>query len=215
MLKKLCLSIICLISAFSYGQMSEGYFQYSIQVQAIDTSLETRQNAQLLHDSKMEIYFADELSRVDFTMGRMYVSSIVIDKISNKAVTLTTGVMGKYAVENTADELNQEENFQDSNMVIVEMNETKEMLSYNCRKILVKTNGKIITYWITDEIEINGSLGSFVNMGLPGFPMAFETVENGLKMEYLLSNIKFEIADKNATFSTVIPEGYTIVPAEN
>lgn len=215
MLKKLCLSIICLVSVFGFGQMSEGYFQYSIQVEAIDTSLEARQNAQLLHDSKMEIYFASELSRVDFTMGRMYVSTIVIDKISNKAVTLTTGVMGKYAIENTADELDQQDSFQDSNMVIVDMNETKQMLSYNCRKILVKTNGKIITYWVTDEIEINGSLGNFVNMGLPGFPMAFETVENGLRMEYILSNIKFEILDKNTTFSTVIPEGYTIVPTEN
>lgn len=191
--------------------MTEGYLQYHINVEAADTSAETRQNVMMLKNSKMEIYFAEDLSRIDFTMGKVGATSVVLNKKNHIALTTTKSPMGNFATQKTVEDSDLNSSQQDTNAVIVETKETKKILGYDCRKIFLKSNGKISTYWITDQIDVNETIGEITNRNIPGFPMAFSTQENGMVMEYKLSNIKYELENKSKVFSTEVPEGYTLV----
>ena len=79
-MKKLIILLILTTSQFSFSQITEGYFQYSIDAKAVDTTLKIRQTAAMMIDSKMALYFADSLSRVDMKMGKAYTTSITTDK---------------------------------------------------------------------------------------------------------------------------------------
>ena len=56
-MKKILFIAIFSICSLSYGQLTEGYFQYSIIVTPQDSSVETLQKTGLMFDSKMELYF--------------------------------------------------------------------------------------------------------------------------------------------------------------
>ena len=96
---------ILFFGKFAFSQLEEGYIQYNIDVKANDTTLSVRQGVAMLRDSKMEIYFAEGRNRIDFKMGELYTTSILINKSTNAAITLISSMMGKYATLNYADEL--------------------------------------------------------------------------------------------------------------
>ena len=75
--------------------MNEGYINFDIDVQAIDTSRNAQQSAAMMRNSSMEIFFAKDLSRVDFTLGKISQTSVRINRKTNKGVSLSNTVMGK------------------------------------------------------------------------------------------------------------------------
>lgn len=196
----------------AYSQQGDAYFQYHINVNAIDTSQQARQNASLLGNSTLKMYFSDNNMRVEYKMGKLYVSTIVLNRETGEALILMDGALGKFAVLKSADELEFTEVKKDSNAVIVDLKETKKILGYECRKIMLRSNDEIATYWITDEIPVNAVSNEMINPNLPGFPLEFSKVAEGLKMTYKASNISFEVENKTRLFSTVVPEGYQTMP---
>jgi hypothetical protein len=73
-----------------FGQVSEGYFLFPLDVQAMDTCLELKQQASMLRDSRMELYFSNGYYRMDFKLGNATNSSIRIDTLKNEALSLTS-----------------------------------------------------------------------------------------------------------------------------
>lgn len=167
----------------------------------------------MLRNSIMKMYFAEDLIRAEFKMGDMYTTTIILDKKQDKALSIMDGAMGNYAVQNTIDELNFNDVQLDSNTVILDLKENKVILGYTCRKIMVKSLNEITTYWVTDEIDV-GPLGKqLINPNIPGFPLSFAKVSNGIEMTYKASNISFELENKEELFDTTPPPGYTSMPS--
>jgi hypothetical protein len=204
--------ILALIVQLSCAQSNEVYFQYHTNVKAIDTSAEIRQSAQMADNGFMRMYFADSLMRVEQKMGTTGKMIMILDKKANVALTLMDSPMGKFATLRSGDELEFAEVKIDSNAVVKEMNETKKLLGYECRKIMLRSNGEITTYWITDEIDRNLIGEEMVDPNVPGFPMEFSRIQGGMELSYTISNIQFELEDKETLFSTTPPEGYQIMP---
>lgn len=210
------ISLICLLFAFSpltiKAQINEGYIQFDINVQAVDTSKNAQQSAAMMRNSKMEIFFAQDVSRVDFTLGQISQTSVRINRRENKGVSLSNNVMGKYANIGTADELAGEKvEVTTENIKITPFEEYKTILGFKCQKHVMDNNGVYTTYWITDELEIEGMSEQVVNPNLPGFPLAFTSINNGLRMHFQASNYKSEIPNKKEVFSTEVPEEYVLM----
>ncbi len=194
----------------SFGQETEGYLQYSISVQAVDTSLKAKQQAGMLRNSQMKIYFSPKFSRVDFDMGEMYQLSAVVNLETNRTISLMSGAIGKLATRTmTSDTTAVEPEAPVASIELLE--DTKVILEYNCKKAVLTINGLESTYWYTDEIDIDLSGQQIMNPLIPGFPLEFYTVSEGVMMHFTASNIKFELENKEEVFYTDIPLGYVLM----
>lgn len=213
MKKIFALTALLVFNIACFAQNSEGYLQYSIDVKAADTTLETKQKVSMLQDSRMEIYFAQDLSRVDFKMGKVYNFQAIVDNVNNKSLSLIDGPTGKFAVPATADELNKKPMKKDTAYTVEFTDDKKKILGYECNKALVKTSENEIEYWFTEELELDLSVQQIENDYVPGLPLEFSTVSNGIYMHYKASNIELELKDKEKLFSTEIPVGYTVMPS--
>ena len=209
-MKKLFLFLIITFSQFSFGQITEGYFQYSIEAKAVDTSLRIRQTAAMMIDSKMALYFADSLSRVDMKMGKAYTTSITIDKRQNRVLTVTTGAIGNTASVHRADDVVYQEQVPDSTVKVELFDEEKVILGLRCKKAIMEVNGDKTTYWYTNDIKVQVTGQTIVNPNIPGFPVSISGVNGGMLMNFELSNYKEGIEDKAATFTTIPPQGFQI-----
>ncbi len=205
---KTLLLLLLLVPMMSFGQVFEGYIQYDIHFQSIDSLNSTKQKIALLRDSKMELYFAEKKYRIDFKMGKMYTSSIRVNKSTNAAISLMNNMKGKHATLSYADEIKY--NIPDKNSECMLINEKKVILGFKCKKAIIISNDQKSTYWYTKEINLNGAESTFTNPLIPGFPMKFSQLENGLKMTFTASNFKESIEDKLETFSTLPPSGYQV-----
>lgn len=207
------LSVVAMLIPLSLSaQLNEGYIQFHIDVEAVDTSKNARQSAAMMRDSRMEIYFAEDMSRVDFTLGQMSQTSVRINRKENKGVSISNTVMGKFANVGTAEELEGEKvEVSTENIEITPFNEFKTILGFKCQKYVMDNNGVYTTYWITEEVEIEGMGQNIVNPNLPGFPLAFTSINNGIRMHFQASNYKEILTNKADIFSTEVPEGYTVM----
>ena len=212
---KFLILILVFIPFTSLTQLNEGYIQFDIDVQAIDTSKNAQQTAAMMRNSRMDIFFAENRSRVDFTLGRMSQTSVRINRETNEGVSLAETVMGKFANVGTAEELAGEQvDVSMDNVKITPFNEFKTILGFKCQKYVMDNNGVYTTYWITDEIEI-GDLGQqVVNPNLPGFPLAFTSINNGIRMHFQASNYKDTLDNKVSIFSMKVPEDFKIIDQE-
>ena len=191
--------------------MNEGYINFDIDVQAIDTSRNAQQSAAMMRNSSMEIFFAKDLSRVDFTLGKISQTSVRINRKTNKGVSLSNTVMGKYVTTGTAEELEGEKvEVSTENIDIKPFNEYRTILGFKCQKHVMDNNGVYTTYWITKKIKIEGMGEGIVNPNLPGFPLAFTSINNGLRMHFQASNYKDIVPNKADVFSTDVPEDYIL-----
>lgn len=209
-MKKLILILILTTSQFSFSQITEGYFQYSIDAKAVDTTLKIRQTAAMMIDSKMALYFADSLSRVDMKMGKAYTTSITIDKKQNRVLTVTTGAIGNTASVHKADDVIYQEQLPDSAIQVELIDENRVILGLNCKKAIMTVDGKQTTYWYTKDIKVKATNQTIVNPNIPGFPVSISGIEGGLQMNFELSNYVEGIVDKDMIFSTIPPEGFMI-----
>ena len=190
-------------------QLTKGYFQYSIDVEAMDTLLKTRQSVALLRDSKMELYFTKDKSRMDFKMGQVNTISIIVDRKKNTVLSLNSSMMGKAAQTGLATDIPIPK--KDSSIEVTFSEEKRKILDYNCKKAVLTENNVETTYWYTTEIQVDGKDYSILNPNIPGFPMQFSKTQDGVLMTFELSNIRKELEDEKQLFSTEVPEGYMLL----
>ncbi len=207
-MKVLSLFFILFFCYSANCQLKKGYFQYSIDVEAVDTLLKTRQSVSLLRDSKMELYFTKDKSRMDFKMGQVSTISIIVDRKKNKVLSLNKSVMGKVAQLGLATDI--QPSIPDTTVKVIFYTDQRKILNYNCKKAVIIENGVETTYWYTSEIQVDSKDHSIFNANIPGFPMQFSKTQDGVLMTFELSNIREELADEKQIFSTEVPEEYML-----
>lgn len=192
------------------SQISEGHFQYAILTTPIDTSLEVRQKTGLMQNSKMDLFFTETKSRIDFNMGTMLYSCIVMDYTIPRALSLSKSPQGSFAaylgketLENAAKT--------DTTARTELLNETKIILGFECKKAILYQGGDITVYWYTEEIKIDKRGNPLLNQLIPGFPMSFIKIAEGMRIEYIVSNYETTLEHKDVIFSLMVPEGYKLM----
>lgn len=208
------LLVLILIAHFGFNstaQKKEGLLEYVIDVQAVDTSLKVRQQVGMLRNSSMKVYFMKDRSRIDFKMGEMYMITSIVDWKINRSLSLFSTPKGKFATKMEASKFHESLPKPDTTATIELIDETKTILGYTCKKAIMHSDSLEFTYWYTNDIEIDLKGQSLVNEKIPGFPMEFQTVKDGVFMNYKVSNLTFSLPDKKTLFSTAIPVGYTVV----
>lgn len=203
--------LMLMISVYSYCQHTEGYFQYAIKVTAVDSSEKTMQTVGMLFDSKMELFFTKTQSRMNFKMGTIYDNSIVVDKSINKGISLMSSPAGKFAITLGEKEINAKPKIADSLVKVELVNEKKVILGFNCKKAILRQGASEMIYWYTSEIVVDKTGQAILNEKIPGFPLYFSMIADGMKMEYQASNYNFQVDNKEKVFSLQIPSEYKYV----
>ena len=210
-MKTIVLILLLILPAFLISQ-KEGYLQYTISANALDTSLEVRQKVGLMRNSSLKIFFAEMSARIEFKMAGGYNITTILDKTSNKSLNLMDSPMGKFAKRSNAEDLQTVPVIIDSSSQIeVFKEEERIILGYTCYKVLLKNKGFKIEYWCTNDINIDMSDYKLTNDFIPGFPMEFSAISEGVQLRYRASNILFSLENKETLFSLEVPVGYTVV----
>ena len=204
------LFLFIILNFSATAQIKEGYLKYAIQLSPIDSTQANLNAARLLWKSRMEIYFANDMYRIDSHLGEIthntyvynYSLGAILTLVSNKA----SKVGSKKIINNEGNIVHSKE----PGEVVVYRDSTKQILGFKCYYVEQINEGKTIPYWCTDEIDINFRGQSLMNPAIPGFPLWFQVENKGFEMTYTVVNFKREIDPE--VFSTEIPEGYTESP---
>jgi GLPGLI family protein len=194
----------------SKAQIKEGHFQYVILTTAVDTSLETRQKVGLMQNSKMDVFFTDNKSRIDFNIGSLSYSCIVVDHSIPRGMSLNKSSQGALAVYLGKEAL-ETTKIKDTTVRTELLNETRTILGFECKKAIMYQGGEITIYWYTNEIQVEKTGNPLLNEHIPGFPMAFTKIADGMKIDYVVSFYETSIEHKDIVFSLMIPEGYKLM----
>lgn len=205
-MKSLLITLSLLLAVNSFSQLEEGSIKYDIEMSSDDPNMSMAIN--MMKGSTMEMFFTPNFSRVDVNMGMMMNMSTISDLEKNEHLMLMSGMMGKKAIPMTEEDL--EKNKQDKpNFTVVLTEETKEILGYNCVKYILTTEeGQDITYWATEEIVASTKGNQYMDTSIKGFPLAFETLNQGMKMSFEAVDLKESLKDKESLFDLSIPKGY-------
>lgn len=213
-MKTIVLTFLLISPAFLISQ-KEGYLQYTISANALDTSLEVRQKVGLMRNSSLKIFFAETLARIEFEMAGGYNITTILDKNSNKSLNLMDSPMGKFAKRSNSEDLQTVPLVIDSSSQIeVFKEDERSILGYICYKVILYNKGFKIEYWCTDDIDIDMSDYKLTNDFIPGFPMEFSAISEGVRLRYRASNILFSLENKDTLFSLEVPVGYTVVASD-
>jgi type II secretory pathway component PulC len=197
------------ISITSFAQLKEAYFQYNIELEAVDSSVQAKQTVAMLRNSKMELYFAPNKTRMDFKMGGISMTSVIMDRDKDVVLSLNESFAGKKAMLGKPNDPSEVKN---SNAKTTTFTDQKTILGYKCTKFVVEENGVTTVYWITKDIQIDSKDQAILNTNLPGFPVAFSKVEDGVKMSFQLTNIKEKLDNPiESIFFTDVPAGFTLI----
>jgi hypothetical protein len=194
----------------AWSQTTNAYILYNIDVIALDTSLENQQAVGLLQGSHMEIYLADQHSRCNFKMGELYTTSVIADYLKSEMLFLYKGANGQQATLSPIDGTISGKSKADTLTKVTFFDDTKEILGYRCHKAITSLNGIETIYWYTDEISIDVKDQQFSHPTIPGFPLYFSTVDEGVLMEYQIASLDLDAVQSSDHFSTEVPEGYSL-----
>lgn len=210
-----CILLPCLLiftlKNITAQTLTEGFFQYHIEVEAIDTAAQTRMTVNLLKDSQMILFFAPQRSRMDFKMGQIGLKTIVVDKQKDILLTLSSNSEEKNALMTKHSAL--KPTIKDSVVGKQFFKGDSIIMGLNCKRVITLTQSGIYTeYWYTNDFTVESEDDQIVNSDIPGFPVMFSKVEKGVKMTFQLSNMKKELdLPYEKIFFTIPPEGFKMV----
>jgi hypothetical protein len=182
--------------------------EYAITVKPGDTTQYQKQRAALMFDSKMALHFNDTMSRMDFKMGKGMLTSIIVNLNRKKGLSLTSSSKGKFAYFLTEDYF---EPKKEGEVKVELIDEKATILGYSCKKALMYVDGIMTTYWYTNDFTLEIKNQEIVNKHIPGFPLKYSTVKDGLFMEFEVSNILFSVKNPELVFSMAVPEGFKML----
>jgi len=193
----------------STAQVTEGHANYKIKITTDDPEMMAAMT--MMENSNMDLYFTDQKTRTELDLS-MFTTTIITDNTTDKAVILMDMMGMKIALRSSVTELNEKgDNKTGKKPKIKFTKKTKEFLGYKCKQAIVTgEDGLESTFWYTEEIAPISTEGQeLFESGIPGFVMSFNTVSEGLEMEFTINIFSDNTSDFNSnTFSTEVPEGY-------
>ncbi len=205
---KLGTLIIAFLSAivFANAQKQEAHIIYDITMESDDPQVQAQLG--MLAGSSLEMAFKDDLSKQVFSMGALMTTTTVSDRSSGKGMMLMSGMMGKYGAFMDVEEMMEDQDDMDVEIELVD--ETKEVMGYNCKKaIVIDEEGNETIFWYTDEITMPKTDGRFFKKGIPGVPLKFSVDNPQMTMVMTAKEVNKKVKKPKKVFALAIPEGYT------
>ena len=212
-MRKVLVIIFISFCSILIGQESVGQITYKIEFSSEDEQLKATLG--FLQGSKMVVYYQDQFTRSEMSMGSMMTISTITDSIGDVVIVLMDGINGKTALKSPMSEMEQLEDSTIANPIYLE--EYKEILGFSCQKVIVENAvGEKSNYWITKEISAIRAGQNYLSDEVDGFPLEFELYNKGLKMHLTAINYSNNLEGLNSKelFNSYIPKGYRILSKE-
>lgn len=217
-MKKFLVFSLTLLTPFLFSFTSskpdfEGKLVYDI---TINSSNMPEQAKAMFDGSQVIIYVKGMMTRAEMNMAMQNTISIS-DRKANTSVTLMDIMGSKYMIKS---DINKKETEKAPEVTVKELNETKTIAGYLCKKaeILFKDkSGKEKSTIIFYSEEITNQMGydkrNYFLKDIKGMPLEYEiTTDNGMTMKMTAKTISKEsIADSKFE----IPTGYKETTAED
>lgn len=220
-MKKMFLVVVIMLTTILSGhaQMTEGKVFYDMEFTSDDSDMAMA--IMMMQGSKLKIYFQNEATRSDVHMGAaMDMTTIVNENSKEVLMLMSMPMMGiKFAIPSTTDELNKNnEEAEDNKLDIRLINEKKEILGYKCKKAIgTDKDGNEAYFWYTEEIEVNKKGQGYLREEVPGYPLEYEIMQNGMKVKITATKFEKSLSEDEVKqlFSMEIPEGYEVKTMED
>lgn len=207
----LLLTVSTFVSASAQKTLTEGTITYELKMPKDDPM------ASMLGNTNLVLSFKGSLMKTSINvMGGMMSMNIIMDSQAKKGVMLISApMMGKnMAVEMTPEDIKKSEETQKVNQakakIEYDKKSKKKIAGYKCHKAVAKVEGmpEGITLFVTDKIKPVGT-SQIQNQipGLTGFPLGFELVQAGMKINLEAAKID-KTAPADTEFDMTIPEGF-------
>lgn len=212
-MKNTLLTLTFVLSAFItvFGQQ-EGHFKYSVEITADRPEYEMMIG--MMQGSTLEIFFKDQSTRTVMQMGPMMTITTVVNGSTDDQIVLMSGMMGNKVL--SEDIYAEDTTIKAPSHEVKLVNETKQILDKTCKKAIVTDSlGNSFDVWYCEDVKINTEGQKYFNNGVPGFPMEFTILQNGMRMKATVTQFKEELPESEITlFSTEIPAGYQVMTKE-
>ncbi|MBI1836964.1 MAG: DUF4412 domain-containing protein [Flavobacteriia bacterium] len=206
---------ILLISLTSFSQITEGHISYKIDFSS--DKPEIQKQIGMLQGSTIELYFKDQNTRSEMTMGVMMKITTISNNITSEMLMLMSGMMGNKASKTSLKDNTTQTLTDPKEEINVKLeNATKDILGYKCKKaILTDKDGNELIFWYTEDIAINKKGQKNFSSKIPGVPLEYEMFQQGMKMLITATKIEPKLVKKPSDFfDIIIPEGYSILTEE-
>lgn len=199
----LSLVLFCIILFPSFSQIKKGVVKYDLIYHGVDDpSVET-----MFQDAYMKLSFMPGKAHLELNFGLLGVITTITDEKSSKSLVMTEMMGHKIAVW-TDVETNQKEIENNQNEVQL-VDGQKEIAGYTCKKAIVTDKeGNELEVWYTDQVSVYTKGQTVFDSKIPGFPMYIQTYQNGVVIEFTVSEIETKV--KKKIFKMIVPNGFEI-----
>lgn len=208
-MKSITTVFIVLLGMFNFigAQNMEGHISYKIEVSSDNPDIQPMLG--MMNGSTMDLYFSDMNSRAELKMGTMITTTTILDLNSKKMLTLTSGMMGKNAIQGTIPENDEVEKEEDVKIRLTD--EIKKIIGFTAKKAVITTkDGHVADFWYTEDISAKVSDHQMVKKhGIPGVLLEMTIEESDVKMSFTAISFESKLPKNNKLFEMEIPEGYT------
>jgi len=169
-------------------QITEGTLTYVIQVDKENTKTSL---GDMLDGAKNVVYLKGNNSRLEF-ISTLGVQTTIIDGKSKNVTVLKEFGKVKYLIKMTSDEW-KIANKKHENIQFEFVDETKTIAGYLCHKAIGRLkDGSKFTVYYTKELAPTNYEFLYLNKGLPGLAMEYESSMVTTKVVITISSINFD-----------------------
>ena len=179
--------MLFVLNAFGQKTFSEGTVVYDIAIQSKGNDTK---KPSALNGAKSILYLKGVLSRTEMISSLGNETTIYNPKVGNGVI------LREYSGQKLMITLDKnhwaERNKKFDGIKFEQINETKIIEGYSCKKAVAKLNdGSMITVYYTTDLTLMNKDYNQAFKNLPGFPMEYEFETDKLKFKYTASTIDF------------------------
>lgn len=213
-MKKLAiLFTVCMFGWTIQAQISQGRASYDLKFSSDDP--QTAAYIGQMEGSTLEIYFMGNKTRSEMYMGEFMTNIVLMEQGKDTVLTLLDGMMGKIAMKNTDDDLEDEQKLALSERKVDLVEGSKEVMGYACKKaIITTTDGNESIVWYTPEIVPAYRAGQYLFEEIPGLPLEMSSKWGNMNISCVAFDFNKKIKKPERLFINEIPDGFTLRSAE-
>lgn len=213
-IKAILCAAVMMFSFTAISQVTKGKISYDVYVFSDDPAISAY--ADQMEGSTLELTFDDGKIRSDMFVGQMMTTTTVSIEGKDTSLVLIDGMMGKIAMKVTKADMDEEQRLAYENRAIDLIDETKEIMGYECKKAIITSgDAEESIVWYTEEILPNYREGQYLFGEVPGTPLEMYSTWGKMNLKMVAYEFKGKLKKKDEIFSTKVPEGFTLKTAED
>jgi GLPGLI family protein len=202
----LCVFFILMVIP-EFMSQKKGVIRYSVKAEKQDTTIDAIMSTALLQKSEFTFTFKKKRrARVQLKAGTFFEFVTIFDHKKGKYLRLTDDQKNKVAKMGDIFVLPDSVYYMKSKYKLVD--DTMNILGYQCRKAIAETKNGQLVCWYTTEIAHNFKSIDFIEIDVPGMPLYFMSTSGKVKMIFEAKSIDKLKKEDRKKMKLKIPEGY-------